>query len=80
MLYLREIAKNGYEVNSLSANLDSQAVEKIKARGLQAMLCRAEDLDPMDLKVDLFTSFEMVEHLHDPVRFFRRLAKKIECE
>ena len=80
MLYLKGIAKNGYEVNSLSVNLDSVAVEKIKARGLQAMLCRAEDLDPKDLKVDLFTSFEMVEHLHDPVRFFRRLAKKSNCE
>jgi 2-polyprenyl-3-methyl-5-hydroxy-6-metoxy-1,4-benzoquinol methylase len=31
-------------------------------------------------KVDLFTSFEMVEHLHDPIRFFHRLAKKPKCD
>jgi hypothetical protein len=79
MLYLRELAKNSVEVDSVSANIDSQAVEKIKARGLQAVLCRAEDLDLMGLKVDLFTSFEMVEHLHNPAIFFRRLAKKTQC-
>jgi hypothetical protein len=80
MLYLREIAKNRFDVKSISVNLDPQAVEKIKARGLQAVLCRAEDLNPMGLKVDLFTSFEMVEHLHNPAIFFRRLAKKTDCK
>jgi hypothetical protein len=79
MLYLRELAKNRVAVDSVSANIDPQAVEKIKARGLQAMLCRAEDLDLMGLRVDLFTSFEMVEHLHNPAIFFRRLAKKTQC-
>ena len=43
---------------------------------------RAEEIQPEDLKgreVDLFTSFQMVEHLHDPAIFFRRLSKKSEC-
>jgi 2-polyprenyl-3-methyl-5-hydroxy-6-metoxy-1,4-benzoquinol methylase len=79
MLYLRELAKNRVEVDSVSVNVDAKAVERIRARGLQAMLCRAEDLDLMGLKVDLFTSFEMVEHLHNPAIFFRRLAKKTHC-
>lgn len=55
-------------------------MEKIKARGLEARLCRAEDLDLPGIDIDLFTSFEMVEHLHNPAIFFHRLAKKSTCQ
>lgn len=79
MLYLKELTKDRLEVNAVSVNLDSRAVEKIRARGLQAKLCRAEELDLLGLQADLFTSFEMVEHLHNPALFFRRLAKKSPC-
>lgn len=76
MLYLQELIKGRYELETIGVNLDPRAVEKIKARGQNAILCRAEDLDLGDLKVDLFTSFEMVEHLHNPAIFFKRLAVK----
>ena len=76
MLYLKELTKGRFNIDTISVNLDPRAIEKIKARGMKAMLCRAEELDLGDKHVDLFTSFQMVEHLHDPVGFFRRLAKK----
>ncbi|UCD55139.1 MAG: methyltransferase domain-containing protein [Candidatus Omnitrophota bacterium] len=77
MLYLKELCKKkDIDIDSVSVNLDSRAIEKIKSRGLKAMLCRAEELDLGGKPVDLFTSFQMVEHLHDPAIFFRRLAKK----
>ncbi len=77
MTYLTRLAGAGAELETMSVNLDPKAVEKISAKGLKAILCRAEclDLGP-DQPVDLFTSFEMVEHLHNPAIFFRRLAKK----
>lgn len=76
MLYLKELTKGSYEIDSIGVNLDPRAIEKIKARGQKAMLCRAEDLELGGKEVDLFTSFQMVEHLHNPAIFFRRLAKK----
>lgn len=79
MFYLKELAKGKYDIDTISVNLDPRAIEKIKTRGLRAILCRAEDLDMGDKKVDLFTSFQMVEHLHNPAIFFRRLAKKAQC-
>lgn len=76
MLYLKELVNNRFDIDTISVNLDYVAIEKIKARGLKAIHCRAEDLTLENEQVDLFTSFEMVEHLHNPAIFFRRLAKK----
>jgi hypothetical protein len=68
------------EVDTVSINLDPRAVEKIKARDLEARLCRVEDLDLSGIDIDLFTSFQMVEHLHNSAIFFYRLAKKSTCQ
>jgi hypothetical protein len=58
----------------ISVNLDPAAIEKVKAKGQEAILCRAEELDLGQQNVDLFMSFETVEHLTDPARFFYKLA------
>lgn len=82
MLYLKELTKDKFDIETVSINLDSRAIEKIKSRGLKAILKRAEDIEPEDIEggqIDLFTSFEMVEHLHNPAIFFRRIAKKSSC-
>lgn len=79
MMYLKELTKDKFNIDTISVNLDPKAIERIKARGLKAIHCRAEELSLGDKKVDLFTSFEMVEHLHNPAIFFRRLAKKSTC-
>lgn len=80
LFYLKELAKERFDVEGIGVNLDPRAIKKIKSRGFKAILCRAEDLDLRDTQVDLFTSFEMVEHLHNPALFFRRLAKKSQCK
>jgi hypothetical protein len=82
MMYLAHLVGNKFNVETLSVNLDARAVAKIRSRGLKAILKRAEELQPEDFNgrsVDLFTSFEMVEHLHNPALFFRRLAKRNSC-
>jgi hypothetical protein len=78
MLYLKDLTKDRLEIETLSVNLDPRAIEKIKTMGMKALLCRAEDLF-LESNIDLFTSFEMVEHLHNPAIFLRRLAKKSTC-
>lgn len=80
MLYLKVLAGEKFDLDTLSVNLDPRAIEKIKARGQKALLCRAEELDLTNQKIDIFTSFEMIEHLHNPAIFFRRLAKKTSCD
>lgn len=40
MLYLKELTKNRFLVDTISVNLDERAIEKISARGLKALLCR----------------------------------------
>lgn len=76
MLYLKDFMKDKLNIDSYSVNLDPEAIKKIKSKGLKALLSRAEDLDLGEQKIDFFVSFEMVEHLHNPSIFFRRLAKK----
>jgi len=79
MLYLKELSRPKYEIDTIGVNLDPRAIEKIRARGQKAILCRAEELDLKDRYIDMYTSFEMVEHLHNPSIFFRRLAKRSAC-
>lgn len=68
-------------IRSLSVNLDPEAVRKIRANGLEALHCRAEDLfDKHSLDVQIFLSFETLEHLFDPVDFLRKLASRTNAE
>ncbi|MBF0540429.1 MAG: methyltransferase domain-containing protein [Nitrospirae bacterium] len=80
MRYLKGLAGNEYEINTISVNLDARAIEKIKAQGQEAILCRAEDIDLKDRTIDLYTSFEMLEHLHNPAIFLYSLAKRGKCD
>ena len=63
----------------ISVNLDPVAVAKAKSKGIDARLIRAEELR-LDHPVDLYTSFQMVEHLFDPVRFMHSLAQEGNAE
>lgn len=46
-------------------------------RGLNVLQCFFEDIQPCDLPTGptLFLSFELVEHLHDPFKFFLYLSR-----
>lgn len=74
----KNIINNGKEVNALSVNLDPVAVNKIKKKGLNAIECRAENLTEHPEfsgdSVDLFLSFETLEHLFDPISFLRSIS------
>ena len=59
-------------------NLDPIAVEKIRKQGLSAIECRAENVhqhpDFEGKEVDLYLSFETLEHLFNPISFLHALA------
>ncbi|MFH1846188.1 MAG: methyltransferase domain-containing protein [Candidatus Omnitrophota bacterium] len=80
MRYLSKLTEDNFDIDTISVNLDERAIERIKARGMEAVHSRAEDLSLGDRAIDLFASFQMVEHLHNPSIFFRRLAKKSKGE
>jgi hypothetical protein len=73
--YLRKIIPKTKFEKGLSVNLDPVAIEKINAGGGEAILCRAEELDTLNILPDLSISFEMLEHLTDPARFLHNLAE-----
>jgi hypothetical protein len=67
---------SSYKFRYLSVNIDPVAIEKIRSQGLDAVLCRAEELcEKYNLKADLFLSFETLEHLHDPISFMDTISR-----
>ena len=73
--YLRALAPPGRVSRVVSINMDPVAVEKIRERGGEAVLTRAETLDLDALAPDFLMCFETLEHLTDPLRFLHRLAE-----
>jgi 2-polyprenyl-3-methyl-5-hydroxy-6-metoxy-1,4-benzoquinol methylase len=67
-------------IKTLSINLDGNAVKKIKAKGLDAIHSRAEDLESYNVKADIFLCFETLEHLMDPCHFLRNLSSKTKVK
>jgi len=70
-------------IEAISVNLDPVAVKKISDKGLAAICCRAEELHLSEnyggKKVDLFLSFETLEHLFDPISFLHNISTLTEC-
>ena len=68
------------KMQCLSVNLDNQAVEKIKQKGLEAVNARAEDLHKYNIDPDIFLCFEMLEHLMNPCHFLHELSTKTNAK
>jgi len=67
-------------VDFLGVNLDPVAVEKIRSKGFKAVLCRAEDLSNKISRADIVLSFEMLEHLYDPISFLNAISENNICD
>lgn len=80
--YLQGLAED-YNIDAISVNLDPVAVKKIREKGFYAIETRAELLhEHPDFKgcADILLSYEMVEHLLDPISFLHAMATNSECE
>ena len=75
-IYLRGLAPEGAVGRYVSVNLDPVAVEKVKAKGGEAVLCPVEELDVAAFVPDLVVSFETFEHLTNPLMLFHTLATR----
>ena len=82
VLYLQKLlTEKGLEVDAFSVNLDENAINKIQKKGLKAIHCRAEELHAKEnVKVDIFLSYEMIEHLFNPIAFLYSIASLTDCE
>jgi SAM-dependent methyltransferase len=79
LLYIKKLCKDIF-FRTISVNLNKKSVERIKDKGMEAIHCAAEELDLGDEDIDLFVTFQMVEHLMNPCLFFRRLAIRGKSE
>jgi hypothetical protein len=78
--YIRGVISNSDYLDIKSVNLDPIAIEKIRSRGYEALLCRAENLQAdCGFSADIFFAFEVLEHLMDPIRFLREIAVRTGC-
>lgn len=67
------------KIRSVGINIDTEAVRRIKEKGLEAICARAEDLASLSIEADVFLSFEMLEHLMNPCGFLQSLSQ-INCK
>ena len=74
--YIRSLYENS---RSLSVNLDREAVERIRRKGLEALHERAEDVASLGLTPDILLSFQTLEHLVSPISFLRSLSAGAPC-
>ena len=58
-----------------SCDIDPVAIEKLKKKDIKYYNCRADKLfKNYNLSENIYLSFEMVEHLHNPTEFFRQIS------
>ncbi len=77
--YLKDLYRD-YNMRFLSVNMDENAVNRIRSMNLEAVHCRAEELLEHSINADVFLSFEMLEHLMNPVKFLRDLSYETTCK
>jgi hypothetical protein len=80
--YLKSLL-GGINIRTLSVNLDPVAVKKIREKGFEVIESRAELLHEhpeFNGNVNIYLSFEMIEHLFDPVSFLHAMSTKSVCD
>lgn len=78
--YILGIYSDKKKIKCLSVNMDKQAVERIKLKGLDAVCGKAEDLMLYDIRANVFLCFETLEHLMNPCFFLHELSTKTNAE
>lgn len=73
--YIMGLHAHNKDIKTLSVNMDSEAIERIKAKGLKALRAKAEDMENLRVNADIVLCFQTLEHLMDPCRFLHQLSK-----
>lgn len=70
----------GRILECVGVNLDPAAVDRIRGRGLPAILGRAEDVVARGaIEAQVALCFEMLEHMADPISFLDTLSRSGRC-
>jgi 2-polyprenyl-3-methyl-5-hydroxy-6-metoxy-1,4-benzoquinol methylase len=80
--YLQALAGEN-NIRAVSIDIDPVAVQKVRSKGLESIQARAETLHQhpdFNGEADIFLSYEMIEHLLDPINFLYTMAVKSKCE
>lgn len=51
------------KLRTISINIDPVAIEKVRAKGLEAIQVPVEKIESIGLKANIIASFQMMEHL-----------------
>lgn len=78
--YINGIYSKNNGIRCLGINLDAEAVERIKEKGIDALKIRAEEIHKHNIDADIFLCLEIIEHLTDPCRFLHELSAKTKAE
>jgi len=78
--YLIKLYAQDNHITCYSVNSDPRAIERIRKRGLNAILARAEDPDSYNIVADILLCFQMLEHLMDPCNFLYRLSSRTKAK
>lgn len=74
-LSLEELGKFWRNARLIAIEPSAEMVEICKGKGLEVLPCALEDVQGWDGKFDLLTSFELLEHLHTPGEFLRKVGQ-----
>ena len=67
------------QLDCMSVNIDEEALQKIREKGLNAVQASAEDLGALGIDADVFMCFEVLEHLTNPIQFLKDLSGNTHC-
>ena len=80
LTYIKNYFNDNEKFKLMSINLDPNAVQKIQEKGIDAICSAAEDVDYNVYPVDVYCSFQMLEHLENPIGFLKSLAENSKCK
>jgi 2-polyprenyl-3-methyl-5-hydroxy-6-metoxy-1,4-benzoquinol methylase len=80
LIYILELFSKSMHIQCLSVNLDANAINKIRQKGLKAIITKAENLENYNINADIFLCFETLEHLSDPCHFLYGLSNNTEAK
>jgi len=72
-LFLEELGKLWPSARLIAIEPSAEMAEICRGKGLEAIPCAVEDVDGWDGQFDLLTSFELLEHLHAPGEFLKKV-------
>lgn len=73
-IFLEELGKHWSSAKMIAIEPSLEMVEICKNKNLEVIPCAIEDVQGWEGSFDLLTAYELLEHLHDPANFLKRVV------